>query len=156
MRLSPVARAQARPRKADLTKGQEIRRYRRPGHIESLAFDQSGQRLFLGTQEGNIEIHNVETGNQLGALVGHTFKVFSLRMLPGNRLVSTAFDDSIRLWDLTRGKEIDCVSQVGKSAAFADVSPDGRRLVCGAGWKTVMHMERYNEYRLRQFLLPAR
>jgi hypothetical protein len=139
----------------DLAKGQEIRPFPCPEPVEGLALDRDGRTLFLGSSGGKIYLWDVETGQGLGALTGHTSRVKSLFPLPGGRLLTTSEDKTVRLWDVTLGKEIDRHMAESYVVSLADVSPDGRRLVAGAGWRTFLHMERFKDYRLRQFLVPA-
>ncbi|MCY3552541.1 MAG: hypothetical protein OXH39_18925, partial [Candidatus Poribacteria bacterium] len=65
-----------------------------------LVFSPDGAILVNGTSSGMILVRDVETGEQIAALDGHTLEVETLKFSPdGKTLVSTAMDGTIFLWD---------------------------------------------------------
>lgn len=65
-----------------------------------LVFSPDGAILVNGTSSGMILVRDVETGEQIAALDGHTLEVETLKFSPdAETLVSTAMDGTIFLWD---------------------------------------------------------
>jgi WD40 repeat protein len=67
--------------------------------VNSVVFLPDGTIVASGNVDGTITIWNVETGEQLAVLEGHTGSVNSLAFSPdGTMLASTGDDGTIRLW----------------------------------------------------------
>lgn len=72
----------------------------------------------------DIGIWDTATGRRLGRLVGHTFTVRGLTMLPDDkRLLSYSADGTARLWDVAKGREIWRLPAAGTCA----IDPQGQR-----------------------------
>ena len=75
--------------------------------IRSLAATPDGSKVTLGLHNGEILVIDTETPTEIKKLAGHTDVVSSLSIdSTGERLVSTSWDRSIRLWSLNSNKEI--------------------------------------------------
>jgi WD40 repeat protein len=74
-----------------------------------------------------VELYNLDSGQKLATLVGHTNRVVWLAFTPdGRRLVSSGFDAVVRVWDLEKHKEARSFKiQIPDSVSL---SPDGRLL----------------------------
>ena len=67
---------------------------------EALVFSPDGTILISGHRSGTIQLWDVETGDRIAALDGHTQQVETLKFSPdGKTFVSTAMDGTIFLWD---------------------------------------------------------
>ena len=85
--------------------------------------------LFAGLPSGEIHLYNVETGLVTGVLAGHTGAITGLCTIPRvDVLASTAFDGTLRLWDLYRMCE--------------------RKQLSGGHRKAVCSLDYSDEYRL--------
>jgi WD40 repeat protein len=63
---------------------------------------------------------------QFGVFKGHTGWVNSVFFSPdGKRIVSASDDQSVRIWDVEKGRQIECLNE----GHFASFSPDGKRIV---------------------------
>ena len=60
--------------------------------------------LASGCQDGEIRLFDVNSGNLVDTLEGHSEYVFSLMMINQDRLVSGSFDNSIKIWDIKSRK----------------------------------------------------
>jgi WD40 repeat protein len=75
--------------------------------IRSLAATPDGSKVSLGLHCGEILIIDVENPTEVKKLKGHTDVVSSLSIdSTGERLVSSSWDRSIRIWSLNSNKEI--------------------------------------------------
>jgi WD40 repeat protein/uncharacterized caspase-like protein len=83
-----------------------------------------------GREDNSIKILNVVTGEQ-SVLKGHTARILTAAFSPdGKMLASSSDDQTIRLWDLSTGREAR-VARTGLSPSRLAFSSDGRMLVVG-------------------------
>ena len=124
----------------DVKTGKELRKFE--GDMEwvhSVAFCRNGKCVLSGSgglfQNGQwvhgmdqtVRLWDVETGQELKRLEGHTDWVDAVAFLPdGRRALSGSLDRSLRLWDLETGKEIRRFEKHAAGVFALAVSPDGR------------------------------
>jgi WD40 repeat protein len=104
----------------------------------SLAFDQDGARLAVGTLDGAIRLFDVETREQIGGpLTGGHLKdgIQDVAFQPdGNLLASAGWDNTVRLWDLDTRQTVGApLAEHTDRPVTLSFSPDGTRLA-SAGW----------------------
>ncbi len=123
----------------DVETGQEVRRLESPGDwVNSLDFDPDGRLLISGLGKPSIggsgssstvaALWDLETGQRLRDLVGHTNVVIGAAISPDGRTALTgSADRTLRLWDVASGEPL--ARLVGHDDWVFDVafSPDGRR-----------------------------
>ena len=88
-----------------------------PAWVNSLAWSQDGQTLASGSSDQMIRLWNVNTGQLLRVLEGHTSAVgFIAISHNGQLLASNSNDGKIQLWDFSTGKPIvELKGQLGKN-----------------------------------------
>ena len=85
--------------------------------LQELAVDHETGQVFVGFEDGAIQIHQLDRGDAqmdhqdakapLREIAGHKGWINSLSVSSdGNKLVSTANDGTLRLWDISSGKEL--------------------------------------------------
>jgi WD40 repeat protein len=78
-----------------------------PERIRALAASPDGSKVVLGLHSGKILLIDLETPTDVKILTGHTDIISSLSIdSTGERLVSSSWDRTIRVWSLLRNKEI--------------------------------------------------
>lgn len=92
-----------------------------------------GRTVAVALDDGTAGIWDAESGAPLGRLEeGHDFLANTAVFLPGGeRLVTIAGDDTLRLWDVRHGTEIWHVRGTGRRGLLA-LSPDGTQIVTGS------------------------
>ena len=80
-----------------------------PGPVHALAFSRDGRRLAVGSglpaRSGSVRVYEVPGGTLLRDFTGHGDVVFGLAFRPDDaQLASASFDQTVRLWDLIRGR----------------------------------------------------
>jgi hypothetical protein len=74
--------------------------------VVDLSFSQDGTRLVAAHGDGLVCVCDVTTGTLLQEFVGHK-QPARARFLPdGKRIISTGFDDTVRIWEIAGGHEL--------------------------------------------------
>ena len=106
-----------------------------------MAFSPDGKHLACagGTQiGGEVKVYNVQTGQELHSLKGHTDGVRDVAFSSdGKRLASASWDGTVKVWDALTGQEL-LTLPIGADAGSVAFSPDGHRLASGRRDGTVM------------------
>jgi WD40 repeat protein len=127
----------------DAASGEQLRTFK--GHTErfvSAAFSADGKRIVsesAGLDQqfkevvGEVKVWDVETGQELYTLHGHTSAVLSP---DGLRLASTD-GHQVKLWHMANGQELRNLQGPAQSVSPAAFSPDGTRLATTVDHKTI-------------------
>ena len=98
------------------------------------AFSPDRTRAATGVVGRSVRVWNVESGECLAQLTGHTERVWGLAWSrDGQRILSGAWDNTARLWDVTTGK---CLRVLEGHSGFVralEFSADGRRAITAGG-----------------------
>ncbi len=85
--------------------------------------------------QNRICLLDIETGKELSRMEGHTDRILSLKVIPGERFaISGGCDNTMRLWELATGKQLARVDADGNYAANITVLPDGKHVVSSECW----------------------
>ena len=104
-------------------------------------FSQDSGRIALPGRDNTVRIYSTADGQLDRSLKGHTARVIAASFSPdGKRLVSTALDQTLRVWDLESGTELQkfpvkLFSRPEQTAAFADT--DNLVISTGEGTRIV-------------------
>ena len=95
---------------------------------EAVAFDPGGMRLAIGHFAGTVEIRDVESGEHVASLAGHTGPVWGLTFsADGSRIASASRDATVKVWDAETGEVVTLHGHSGPVSHVA-FSPDGAKL----------------------------
>jgi WD40 repeat protein len=118
----------------DLIEGKEVGRdlelqFARLG----LAISSDGKQFATGHQgDLTIRVGDIKSGKVTQTLVGHQGGVHAVAFSPkADRLVSGSLDGTLRLWDLTTGKELRQFAGVTDQIRSVDYSVDGKQILSG-------------------------
>src|SRR5262249_45944139 len=90
----------------------------------AVAFSPDGKTLALGGSVGPILLLNVDN-LQTKKLTGHLGVVKDLMFLPNQKLVSSSYENTLKVWDVQTGKPIKTI-QLPKAPINTKWSEDGR------------------------------
>jgi WD40 repeat protein len=95
-----------------------------------IALSNNGKMIASGSECGNILVWDVETGEIIKTLVGHTLTSMDVAFHPQDLLLaSSSCDTSIKLWDLTTGECIRTLAEHTQFAFSVNFNPLGDQLV---------------------------
>lgn len=60
--------------------------------------------IAAGCHDSKIRLFNLTSGDLIDIITGHTWSVWSLKMIEANKLVSGTKDKTIRIWDIKSKK----------------------------------------------------
>jgi WD40 repeat protein len=84
-----------------------------------------------------VKLWDVNTGNCIKTLTGHTNWVWSVAFSPdGKTLVSSSYDQTVRLWDVTTGGCIRTLTGHTSKIYSVSFSPDGQIVASGSDDQT--------------------
>jgi tetratricopeptide (TPR) repeat protein len=116
----------------DVEEGREVRRFACAAEEQLCAFAPDGRHVLC--RGGNrVGLRDVESGEPVCTLEGHTREVWGAAFLPdGRQVVSYGADATLRVWEVASGRENRHLDLGGDVAdrCFA-VCPDGRRFLLG-------------------------
>jgi WD40 repeat protein len=69
--------------------------------VSSLKMLNTNIHLAAGLQNGDINIYNINDGNLVSSLKGHTSYVYDLVQISNELLASSSWDKTVRIWNLT-------------------------------------------------------
>jgi WD40 repeat protein len=96
-----------------------------------VAVTADGRQAVSGSWDQTLRLWDLESGQTLRTLEGHTYWVNAVAVTAdGRQAVSGSEDDTLRLWDLESGKEIATFTGESQIRSCA-VAPDGRTIVAG-------------------------
>jgi WD40 repeat protein/serine/threonine protein kinase len=102
-----------------------------PSGLRTVAFSPDGRLLAAaGVASSPVAVWDLATGTQTAALHGHTWVVGQVAFRPdGRRIAAASHDGTVRVWDVTTGKEVvrPPLRHAARATAVA-FSPDGGRL----------------------------
>ncbi len=83
------------------TTGQTKRTIQTNEYVKSLKLLNSNIHLAAGLKNGDININNINDGNLVSSLKGHTGCVWDLVQISADLLASSSSDQTVRIWNLT-------------------------------------------------------
>jgi WD40 repeat protein len=83
------------------TTGQTKRTIKTNKYVYSLTMLNTNIHLAAGLGYGDINIYNINDGNLVSSLKGHTLAVYDLVQLSADLLASSSGDTTVRIWNLT-------------------------------------------------------
>jgi WD40 repeat protein len=138
--------------------GKRLRRFGTGGSLSRVAFSPDG-KLIASTLVNEISLWDVVTGNELRAfsiLGGRSNVVTDVAFSPDGKLLASAgYDQRVRLWDPSTGKELSRLGEQASSVcSIAFMAPMGKVLATANSHGTVHLWEAATGRELRHFVVP--
>jgi WD40 repeat protein/tRNA A-37 threonylcarbamoyl transferase component Bud32 len=101
--------------------------------VASVAFSPDGRRLVAVGDDIDAKVWDVETGDEVLVLKGHTNSLQSVVFSPDGRRIATAgWDHTVKIWDAVTGLETMTLQGYVRNVSCVAFSSDGMRLAsCG-------------------------
>ena len=106
--------------------------------VNSVAISPDGKTLASGSDDKSIHLWNIETGQAISTLSGHSQSVKSVAFNPDGTILATGSDDqTVKLWNLNNRQEICTLSGHSHAVKSVAFSPKGNFLASGSWDKTI-------------------
>ena len=127
----------------DVNTGKRLREFTAEGRLSriySMAFSPDGNTLATGSSHydysggwlGTVLLWDVNTGETLRTLTGHTDTVSSISFSPDGSILATGSRDEIRFSDVNTGETLRTLTGHTHEVSSISFSPDGSRLATGS------------------------
>ncbi|MHC4942509.1 MAG: protein kinase domain-containing protein [Planctomycetota bacterium] len=133
----------------DRITGKTVKQINRPDNM-SVAFSPDTTKIVTGHENGLVKVWDLESGQELAILKGHTSKVYSVNYNPdGDRIASGSNDNNIIIWDAETYEQVAVLRGHTSYVHSVCFSPDGTKLASGSGdgtvriWDSVPPAERW-------------
>jgi WD40 repeat protein len=113
----------------DAQSGKELRQFTENGmgSIYGVAFSPDSRLALSGSKDKTARVWDVQTGQVLQRLVGHTAYLYAVAFSPDGKLALTSSaDNTARLWNLQTGLELRRFTGHKGPVEWAVFSPDGK------------------------------
>jgi WD40 repeat protein len=105
--------------------------------INSIICNWKTKKMISASDDMTMIVWNVETGDRIGLMKGHSGEVLSLAFVNSTTIVSGSGDKTVKIWDTTTMKEIKTISAHTDNVRSVAVTPDGEYVVSGSDDATV-------------------
>jgi len=128
-------------------------------YVESVAFMPDGKTILSGGLDNTLKLWNIETGQEIHSLSGHTgwimsvaaFKKGNTALKKYNTFLSASYDKTLKLWNSQTGQEIHTFKGHTRSIFSAALSPNGKTALSGSGDNTLILWGLNSKRKLRTF-----
>lgn len=118
----------------DVETGREHRTLNTADKISTMLVMPDGRRLASAGEI--IQIWDLNTGEEIQRLAGHTGRVNALAVMPdGQRIVSASEDRTVRVWESVEGRMLLTLTGHDRGVSRVEVTPDGRRIIAFGGYE---------------------
>jgi WD40 repeat protein len=112
--------------------GEHLRSMKTPASPFALAIDREGHRCAVGMWSGNIDLWDLDRGERIRELAGHSRVVRAVQFDDASgRLFSASRDGTVRLWNVDAGHELAQLAREPVGVEGLRVDDGGRALIFG-------------------------
>jgi len=115
----------------DIKTNKDIKQlYKSVTPIRCVAFNLSGNLLAAGDNKGGLFLVDVDSSNKILDFEGHEDTVYTVQFDPvaDDRLISSALDGSVKMWDVNSGKLINSTPTIGERFKCQGMKINGAKI----------------------------
>jgi WD40 repeat protein/pimeloyl-ACP methyl ester carboxylesterase len=103
----------------------------------SVAVLLDGKRAISASSDKTLKLWNLDTGDVIQTLEGHSDEVNAVAVLPDERAISASSDKTLKLWNLDTGTELKTLEGHSDRVTSVTVLPDRKRAISASDDKTL-------------------
>jgi WD40 repeat protein len=124
-------------------------------HVSDMRFSRDGRRLVSSGQDGWLSVWELQSGKLLHRWKGHDQPAMAAAFLSDDQIISASLDDTIRIWEMSTGREI-WRGEFGLYGVTAlAVSADGKTAAWGGYNRKVIVWDLANARKQCEIQVPA-
>ena len=109
--------------------------------ICDLAYLPDGRRIVTASDDGTVEVWNLESGEQEGTSMEHEHAMVNVTVTrDGTKIICSDYDGNIKVWDVESHELVEEWTHPGRCTKIA-ISPDDRLIAVGAWTVAIYTME---------------
>jgi WD40 repeat protein len=106
------------------------------GSIWSVVVTPDGEQIISGSQDGTINIWNLNSGNLVHTIEAHKDSVNTV-CTDGLNIISGSRDKTIKVWNLEKGELVHTLTSHSKAVNATVLTPDSSKIISGSDDKTL-------------------
>jgi WD40 repeat protein len=126
-----------------------------PSGWQFVAWDASGRRLAIASEERSVTVYDVATGTAEKRFPSPSKFAYGVAFSQDDRLLAACYDDLITVWDTTIGREIDASPLCHRGLIYSMAFSRDSRFLASGGWDRTVRIWDTTTWKPAQVFIDA-